>query len=188
MAFNKAFVGLLGVGILALSAPLHAEDWTVDRAHSQIAFSGKQTGAAFQGHFEEFNGTITFDAAHPEQGHARIVIAIPSAVSGDRQRDNAMPGHDWFDAASFPSAVFEAQTFRPKGGNAYEAVGTLTIRGVSQPETLPFTLDIHGATAQAKGHLNLIRSSFGVGQGPWATGQWVALEVGVDIDITAQKK
>lgn len=31
----------------------------------------------------------------------------------------------------------------------------------------------------------MVRSPFGIGQGPRANGQWVALEVGVDIDITA---
>jgi polyisoprenoid-binding protein YceI len=37
----------------------------------------------------------------------------------------------------------------------------------------------------AKGHAELVRSAFGIGQGQWATGQWIALEVGVDIDIVA---
>jgi len=84
--------------------------------------------------------------------------------------------------------VFDAQSFRAQGGNAYDAAGTLTIRGISKSVILPFTLDINGATAHAKGHLDIVRSSFGVGQGAWATGQWVALDVGVDLDITAQRK
>ncbi|WP_264785676.1 YceI family protein, partial [Gluconobacter cerinus] len=110
------------------------------------------------------------------------------AVTGDQQRDGALPGKDWFNVAGFPSAVFDAQSFRAMGGNSYEAVGTLTIRGISKPVTLPFTLDINGTTAHAKGHLDLVRSDFGVGQGPWASGQWVSLNVGVDMDITAQRK
>jgi hypothetical protein len=31
--------------------------------------------------------------------------------------------------------------------------------------------------ARATGHLDLVRTDFGVGQGPWTSGQWVALEV-----------
>ena len=52
---------------------------------------------------------------------------------------------------------------------------------------LPFTLTISGDQAAAKGHLSLIRSDFGIGQGPWSSGQWVALEVGVDVDLVATK-
>lgn len=186
------FIKTIGAVALATSLvsplPAMAADWTLDPVHSTLAFSGKQTGTPFSGHFGSFGGTISFDPAHPEAGHAHVTIALASGTTGDRQRDGALPGKDWFDVAQFPSAVFDAQSFRAKGGNAYEAVGTLTIRGISKPVTLPFTLDISGATAHAKGHLDLVRSVFGVGQGPWASGQWVALEVGVDIDVIAQQK
>ena len=66
--------------------------------------------------------------------------------------------------------------------------GNLTLRGVTRPLTLPFTLEIDGSVAQAKGRVELSRDAFGVGQGPWATGEWVALEVGVDIAITATRE
>ncbi|GBQ89070.1 YceI family protein [Gluconobacter albidus] len=184
--FKKAAFSALAMSFLA-ATPVFAADWTIDPAHSIIGFSGTQTGNTFTGHFGKFDGTVSLDPAHPEDGHATITINIASATTADRQRDSAMPRSDWFNVASFPTATFEARSFRAKGGNAYEAVGTLTIRGVSRPETLPFTLDINGPTAHAKGHLDLIRSAFGIGQGPWATGQWVALQVGVTIDITASQ-
>ncbi len=98
-----------------------------------------------------------------------------------------MPEADWFDAAHFPKAHFEATGFTAKGGNNYETTGKLTIRGMTEDVVLPFTLDLAGNTAHAKGHADLIRSKFGVGQGVWADGQWVALEVGVDIDLTAAR-
>jgi polyisoprenoid-binding protein YceI len=176
---------VLGTVLLAPVAPALAADWTIDPAHSTLAFTGTQTGAKFTGHFKSFGGTIQFDPAHPDAGHALITIDVTSAATGDQQRDEAMPGTDWFNVASFPKATFAASSFQPKGGNAYEAHGVLTIRGVSLPETLPFTLDVSGSTAHAKGHLDLIRTPFGIGQGPWTSGQWVALEVGVDLDITA---
>ena len=56
-------------------------------------------------------------------------------------------------------------------GDAYEAVGTLTLRGVTKALTLPFTLELNETSAHAKGHAELIRSTFGIGQGPWATDQ-----------------
>ncbi|WP_317215919.1 YceI family protein [Gluconobacter sp. GP1] len=188
MVFTKTIAALTLAAGFSLPLSAMAADWVLDPTHSMLSFSGKQTGQPFTGHFGSFDGTISFDPEHPEAGRAHVTIALSSATTGDRQRDGALPGQDWFNVAQFPSAVFDAQSFRAQGGNAYDAVGTLTIRGISKSVILPFTLDINGATAHAKGQLDIVRSSFGVGQGAWATGQWVALDVSVDLDITAQRK
>jgi polyisoprenoid-binding protein YceI len=91
------------------------------------------------------------------------------------------------DVTEFPRAQFEAKSIRRTGNGAYEAVGVLTIRGITRPLTVPLTFDISGDTARLKGHAQLIRTAFGVGQGEWASPQWVALEVGVDFDLLAKR-
>jgi polyisoprenoid-binding protein YceI len=180
---------LLPAALLAFlaAAPAHAADWTVDPARSTIGFSGTQTGSPFTGRFTRFDARIRFDPAHPEAAHALVTIDMASATTGDAQRDGAMPGKDWFAVTQFPKAVFEATGFAARGPGAWETRGTLTLRGIGHDEALPFTLTIDGATAHAKGRLQLVRSAFGVGQGPWSTGQWVALEVGVDVDLVATR-
>jgi polyisoprenoid-binding protein YceI len=178
------FVALALLALLAPTASM-AATWQVDPAKSTIGFSGIETGTPFSGHFKTFTAKIDFDPAHPDQGHADIVIDLASAASGDKQRDTALPQSDWFNTAAFPQAHFVATRFDAKGGKSYEAVGALTIRGITKPLTLPFTLATDGAATHAKGHVQLIRTDFGVGQGDWASDQWVALEVGVDIDLTA---
>ena len=171
----------------AAQSPGGTGNWTVDSSESQLGFSGMQTGAKFSGRFKRFDATIQFDPTHPQSGYAKVTIDISSAATGDTQRDEAMPGADWLDAKDFPKAVFEAKTFLSKGGSDYLAIGTLTIRGIVRRETLPFTLTIDGDTAHANGRLELIRTEFGVGQGAWSSGQWVALEVGVDVDLVAHR-
>lgn len=164
-----------------------AATWTAGPADSRLGFVGKQGGTAFEGRFKSWSASITFDPTAPESGKAVVTIDMASASTGDPQKDGALPQPDWFNAGKVPQARFEATSFRAKGGNAYEAVGTLTIRDVSKPVVLPFTLDIQGDTAKAKGKLDIIRTDYGVGQGPWASGQAVALEVSVVVDITAKK-
>ena len=161
--------------------------WVVDPAHSHLGFSGTQLGAPFKGEFHTYDAVIAFDPAHPENAHVTVGIDMASARTGDTQRDTALPQADWFDTARFPKATFEATGFHPKGNGAWEAPGTLSIRGVRQEVVLPFTLSLDGATAHAKGRLELTRTSFGVGQGTWSSGQWVALEVGVDLDLIATR-
>jgi polyisoprenoid-binding protein YceI len=167
--------------------PAAAFPWKLDAAKSQLGFSGTQTGAAFKGRFTRFSAQIDFDPDHPETSHIAVVIDPASAVTGDTQRDGALPGKDWFDIAQFPQAKFVSTAIRRTTANAYAATGTLTLRGVAKPIVLPFTLAITGTTAHAKGHLSLVRTLFGVGQGTWSSGQWVGLDVGVDIDIVATR-
>jgi polyisoprenoid-binding protein YceI len=177
---------LLALPLLA-ALPAQAADWQVDPAKSHLGFSGIQTGVKFQGSFGKWQAEISFDPTHPEAGHAKVTIDLASARTGDTQRDTALPQPEWFDTASHPQASFEADHFIAKGGDAYEAPGKLTIRGTAKDVVLPFTLAISGDQATAKGHLSLVRSDFGIGQGPWSTGQWVALEAGVDVDLTATR-
>jgi len=167
---------MLAVATLLMAAPASAATWIVDRDASHLTFSGTQTGARFEGRF-----------ASPEKGKIVAVIDVASARTGDAQRDTAIPQAEWFDAGAFPQARFETASIRAKGGNSYEAVGTLTLRGISRDVVLPFTLDIQDGVAKAQGKLDLIRTDFGIGQGPWASGQWVGLDVGVSVDLVARR-
>lgn len=178
---------MLAAASLLLCGSASAATWTVDPAKSTVGFSGTQTGQPFSGRFKTFTATIDFDPAKPEAAHATVLVDTGSAATGDPQRDEALPGEDWFSAAKFPQAKFEVSGFKPLGGDRYEATGTLTIRDATKPVTLPFTLTTAGDTAHAVGHAQLVRSAFGVGQGAWATDEYVAFEVNVDVDLTAAK-
>ncbi|GLS44137.1 YceI family protein [Methylobacterium brachythecii] len=175
----------LATALQVVALPAAASEWAVDPARSSIKFSGVQVGAPFTGRFERFDAKIDFDAAKPEAGHATVLVDLASARTGDVQRDEALPQKDWFDAKAASQARFEAARFVDKGRGDYEAVGTLTIRGTSRPLTLPFHLSFEQGKAHAVGRVGLIRTDFGVGQGVWATGQWVALDVGVAVDLIA---
>ena len=181
------FTAVLLAMTLGGATAASATTWTVDSKKSTIAFSGIQTEQPFSGRFKTFTATIDFDPAKPESGHALVSIDVASATTGDPQRDEALPGDDWFSAKTFPAATFEATAFKALGGDRFEADGTLRIRDVGKPVALPFTLSTSGDTAHAVGHLQLVRTAFGVGQGAWATPEYVAFEVNVDIDIQATK-
>ena len=170
---------------LAAALQVAAAEWAMDPARSAITFSGVQVGAPFSGRFERFAAKIEFDPAQPEAGRATVLIDLGSARTGDVQRDEALPQKEWFDVKGASQARFEAARILDKGRGDYETVGTLTIRGVSRPLTHPFHLTRDRGQARATGHVGLVRTAFGVGQGAWASGQWVGLEVGVDMDLVA---
>lgn len=169
-------------------APAVEGAWTVDKAASRIEFSGTQTGKAFTGRFENFDATIVFDPADLSSARIEAVIDTGSAKTGDRQRDAALPGAEWFFSKSFPEARFVSSSVAAAGDGAYEAVGTLSIRDMEKAVTLPFTLTIADGRATAEGSVTLNRSDFGVGRGEeFLTDKWVGYDVGVSVRIEATK-
>ena len=176
--------------LLALAAPASAAPaptWTVDQAASKLGFSGVMSGDGFSGVFHRWNAQIVFDPKNLAASKVAATIDVASAVTGDADRDSALPTADWFSAATQPRASFVATTFKDLGGGKYLAGGDLTIRGVKRPIQLPFTLAITGDTAKVNGAVALDRTAFGIGQGRWKTGDVVATKVTVTIALTAHR-
>ncbi|HLN25407.1 MAG TPA: YceI family protein [Patescibacteria group bacterium] len=182
----KAFGGIAFVIFAVSASPALAAGWHVDPSQSQLGFLATQGGEPFQGKFGKLTADIDFDPAKPTAGHVLVRIDMSSATTGDRQRDEALPQVEWFDVKEFPEARFEANGFRAAGSGTFEALGQLTLRGVTKPLVLPFTFQQSGETARAQGQVAFERGDFGVGQGIWASGQWVGTTVTVTFDLTAK--
>ncbi len=176
------------IAALLWSGSASAAEWTVDAARSRLGFVGSQGGSSFEGKFTRWSARIDYDPANPAAAKVTVDIDMASAQTGDAQKDQSLPGAEWFDAKGFPKARFEAAGFKPKDSGAYEAPGTLTIRGMGKGVVLPFTLDVKGGQAHAKGRLDIVRTDFGVGQGEWKSGDMVALQVAVVFDLEAVAK
>lgn len=185
---RRMIPALLVASGLVMANAASATEWTVDPAKSGLGFLATQSGRQFEGRFKSWQAQIEFDKSDLSKARAHVIIDMTSASTADRQRDSAMPGSDWFDAKKFPQAIFDAANFTSKGGNQYEALGTLEIRGFKKNVTLPFTLDITGDDAHAVGKLDILRTDFGVGQGEWTDGSIVGLTVSVTFDLAAKKK
>lgn len=169
--------------------PVGASLWQVDREASSVGFRATQNKKAFDGSFSRWDASILMNPEAPEEeGRIEAAIDLGSADAGNSERNNALPSADWFDTARYPVAVFRSDDIRriEGGENTYEAIGTLTIKGVTRDVTMPFTLDIEdGGRAVADGSVMLDRSQFNVGAGEFATGEWVGLEVEVLLHIEA---
>lgn len=181
---------LLALLALTIVPPVAAapSKWNVDPAKSSLAFEVSVNGQTVTGTFKAFGALISFDPADLAHSSAKITIPMDEAKTGDATRDAMLLKPAWFNILDFPQAVFQTTAFTAKGGNAYEAAAKLTLKGVSQNITLPFTLDIKGDTAVMRGATALRRLAFGVGQGPdFASGTPVALEVKVMVNVTARR-
>ena len=161
-------------------------NWLVRKADSHIKFTASQQGESFTGQFEAYDVQINFKEDAIENASVTASIDISSISAGDKDRDGALPGKEWFDVKRFPKAIFQSDDFAKTGTNTYEARGTLTLKDTSQPLTLPFTLGITGAKAEMAGQVTLDRTLWNVGTGAWSTDEWVSTDVTVDIKINAE--
>jgi polyisoprenoid-binding protein YceI len=181
VAFSAALLLLL---IVPASAAQH---WNVDVAKSKLGFSVNWGGQPFVGVFGTWKADIDFDPADLLHSHANIIIDTGSESSGDTETDGGVKGAEGFASSQFPTATFRTTRFMHKAGNEYVATGTLSIKGISRPVTLPFTLALSGNTAHVAGKAQLIRTDFHVGTGEWEKPDPVAHDVTVNIDLTATK-
>jgi polyisoprenoid-binding protein YceI len=166
---------------------LAATAWSVVPASGKIAFSGEHAGNKFKGTFEKFDAVIAFDPADLAGSKATVTVALASAKTGDPTYDKTLPTPDWFDVAKGPSGVFETSAFRSKGGDAYEADATLSIRGIKIPVVFAFEFKATGDTATLAGKTKLKRTDFGIGTGSDASGAWVSLDIPVEVSVTLKK-
>ncbi|MBS0408932.1 MAG: YceI family protein [Proteobacteria bacterium] len=176
---------LVAAPVLAFAAPAPA--WSVDKSASKLGFASSFGGAPFSGAFRRWDATIRFDPRNLAGSSVTATIDAASAATGDKDRDQALPSDSFFAVAKFPRATFTATRFRALGGGRYAADGTLTLRGVAKPLTLPFSLAITGKQAHMTASLAVNRLAFGVGQGEWKATEAIPAAVNVTIDLTARQ-
>lgn len=154
----------------------------------RLGFTAQWNGQPVTGGFGKWSATILFAPEALDASKVDVSIDLASVDTGDSQRDGTLTGSDFFDTSRFAKASYRATRFRSLGGDRYRADGTLTLRGVSKPVPLSFTLTIKGKSARARGTATIDRTSFGVGQGDYASTAEIAGPVAISFDFTATAK
>lgn len=186
-----ALLLILTVGtLLAASGPAAAAEptghYVLDPAKSTLQFTFTQAGARNQGHFRRFPVTFDFSPANPTSGHLEVTVEMSSVDTGDTERDDTLRGDDLFAATKFPQAHFAATRFN-RTASGFEAVGKLTMRGVTHDVTVPFTFRTATENGAAVGYMDgktsVKRLDYGVGQGDWKATDQLGNDVGVSFAL-----
>lgn len=158
--------------------------WQVVEESSNVRFIGVLEGSAFRGRFGDFSASIDFDPANPSAGKIIGIVQMDTARTGDEERDSTLMEADWFNPQEYPESRFESDRIEVLDDGSYVAHGTLTMIGVSQPVTMPFTFNVDGSTATFSGDFEIKRLEFGMG---WDSTNWIADEVGVQVRLNLQR-
>lgn len=154
----------------------------------RLGFTAQWNGEPVTGSFGKWSSNILFAPDALEASKVDVSIDLASVDTGDSQRDGTLTDTDFFDTSRFARASYRATRFTALGGDRYRADGTLTLRGVSKPVPLAFTLTIAGDKARARGTARIDRTSFGVGQGEYASTTEIAGPVAISFDFAATAK
>lgn len=171
---------------VAASAPVAettaAGNWRV--AEGTLGIAVRQMGADVGGSFAGWTADIRFDEVAVDGKHGSVTVTIDTAslTLGSVTKQALEP--EFFDVTTHPTAVFAADILPAPSG--YVAQGTLTLRGVAQPITLPFTLEIAGNQAQMAGTVTLDRRDFGMGAS-YGDESSVGFGVVVSVDLAAER-
>lgn len=164
---------------MSAAAAYAAEYGTVLTDRSQLTFVSKQMGVPVDGRFGKFSAQLDFDPAKPEAGKAQIDVDLASIDAGSAEANDEVKGKGWFNVREFPTARFVSTSVKSLGNNRFEASGKMTIKGKTRDVKAPFTYRADGANAVLEGSIPVMRTQYGIGEGPWADTSTVADEVAV---------
>ncbi len=173
--------------------PILGGDYRLDVAHSVIGFAILHNELALvKGRFKDFTGTIHFDDKDMTRSSVEFKAKVESIDTGVEARDKHLRTADFFDVAQFAEMSFQSTRVEQKG-KSYILHGDLTIKGVTKPVALPFTLT--GAIKDGRGNTRIgvaaqtkiDRRDFGITWGHALAGGGfdVAHEVLIDLQMEA---
>jgi polyisoprenoid-binding protein YceI len=189
---------LVALTLLAAPALAGAATWTIDPAHSTIAFSVRHMMVSnVRGTFDTVSGTATGDPASPANAVIEATIDATSIDTKESKRDAHLRGPDFLDTAKYPTITFKSKKIAPAGAGKYAVTGDLTLHGV----TKEVVLDVEGPTAPIKdmsggmragasATTKIDRKDFGVNWSKSMDGGGLVVgdEITITIDVEATQK
>jgi polyisoprenoid-binding protein YceI len=186
------FVGLavvLAVGMAAgaqsAQAPADIPVFKISPGESEVKFNVKAS-VAIEGNFSRWDAALTFTSTDVSTGVLDIKIDAASVNTGSSMKDNKLRSKDFFDVKNNPYITFHSNKIVQTDPITFEVPGTFTIRGVSKPETLTFTVSGKGTgSGEIKGTMAFDRKQYGMNSGiPFIK---IADRVEVTVDLKGKR-
>jgi polyisoprenoid-binding protein YceI len=195
---QKIFITLIAIISIvpcAHFASAELEKWEIDKAHSNIYFDVRHTYATVRGLFEDYSGSVQFDADNMEMGKISLEIRTKSVNTGIPNRDNHLRADEFFGVKEYPTMTFESSGVKQQEGNQYMVEGNLTIKGQTEKVAVPFTYFGSRENPLKKGQqlagfearFSINRLDYGVGPGKYAEMGTIANRVDILVTLEVVK-
>jgi polyisoprenoid-binding protein YceI len=133
--FFTTVLAVILLGLLGVTGPAAADDYTIDEAHSAVTFKLSHLGLSWvHGRFNDFNGNFTIDPDNAAKCAFALTIKAESIDTNNTKRDGHLRSPDFFNVKQFPAITFKSTAVKGiKDG--YDVTGDLTLHGVTKPVT-----------------------------------------------------
>jgi polyisoprenoid-binding protein YceI len=122
-----------------VAATTTARTYKIDKSHSEAIFQVRHLVTKVRGRFSDFEGTVQFDEANPENSSVDFTIQATSIDTNEPDRDKHLRSEDFFAVEQFKTITFKSRRVKQISAETFEVTGDLTMRGVSKEVTLPVT-------------------------------------------------
>jgi len=148
-----------------------------------LKFTFTQAGAVNTGWFPQFSVDLTYDEKNPAAGRLEVTVQTASLETKDQERNDTLKGADLLDIGKYATAHYSAASFARGASGKLEAVGKLTLRGVTRDLRLPLQIVPNASGITLSGETTIRRLDYGVGQGDWKATDTVADEVKLQFQV-----
>jgi polyisoprenoid-binding protein YceI len=181
------------------SAPALTElsgTYTLDPAHTRIGFVARHAMVTkVRGAFNEFEGTAVLDGANPANSHVEVTIDAASIDTRNAQRDEHLRSNDFLAMQEYPKITFSSTGVRQVDDTTFEVAGDLTIKGVTNSITIPFSFEgaakdpFGNQRAGFEGSVTINRKDYGVSWNAALEGGGVLVsdKVTLEFEVSAVK-
>jgi polyisoprenoid-binding protein YceI len=174
------------LGASAFAAPV---TYNLDPNHTYPSFEADHFGglSVWRGKFDATSGKVVYDK-DAKSGSIEVTVDMNSIDFGMPKLNDHAKSDQIFDTAKYPTATYSGKFTKFNGASPTEAVGTLTMHGVTKPVTLTINSfkcmqnpmshkEVCGADASA----TFSRADFGVNYGDkFGFSQQVKLQIQVE--------
>ncbi len=160
-----------------------ADAWIIDTSASTLTVEIRQLGSPVTGSFVNWSADVVFDPDALDS--ARISAEVDTGSLTLSDVSDRATSDEFLNAEAFPEATFVSENVVATS-DGYEAIGTLTLAGVSRPFTLPFTFVEQDGKATVAAQVSIPRLDYDVGTG-FPDDSSVGRAVRLDISISASR-
>ncbi len=183
MKINQLSIGLVAITLLASPAiagpgkaakatatSVKATTFTVDATKSFLNWKGEKVTGKHNGTVKLKQGALTVENGKLTGGQFDIDMnSIADLDLTDAGYNTKLITHlksdDFFGVEKYPTSTFKITKVTPKGGDKYDIMGDMTIKGITNAVSFPATVSLKGNTIEADGKATIDRTKYNVRYG-----------------------
>jgi polyisoprenoid-binding protein YceI len=175
MITKRMLTASVAVSLLISGENVQAQD------SIQVSFTITNAGIDVQGTIEGIESDIRFDPDDLSGSSIKAWAKTSTIKTGIGIRDRHLKNSDYFNSMKHPLITLQSRGFRRSGRQKFFGDFDLTIKDVTKPVTLVFSRTDEGKTLRYKGHFEMNRLEFGLGEESVVLGKTVKVTIEVSV-------